>query len=114
MAYLEQTARLDGVFNGLRRNIAEKYGIATTLGYGPRFLHSTGQLHKGGPPTGIFLQITSDHPADIEIPGMPYTFGVVADAQALGDFEALRSLGRDIIRIHLKEGDTESLSRLLI
>ena len=74
---------------------------ATTAGYGPRFLHSTGQLHKGGPATGFFLQLTSDHPADREIPGWPYTFGRLVDAQARGDREALRAQDRPVVHIHL-------------
>jgi glucose-6-phosphate isomerase len=76
-------------------------GCATTAGYGPRFLHSTGQLHKGGPPTGVFLQLTSDHPADREIPGWPYTFGRLIDAQARGDREALQAADRPVVHVHL-------------
>jgi glucose-6-phosphate isomerase/transaldolase/glucose-6-phosphate isomerase len=113
MAYLHETSRLDSGLTELRRKVAEGYGIATTLGYGPRFLHSTGQLHKGGPATGLFLQITSDHEADIEIPGRPYTFGVMAEAQALGDLQALQSLGRDITRVPLSKGGAEDLLELI-
>ena len=76
-------------------------GCATTAGYGPRFLHSTGQLHKGGPPTGVFLQLTSDHPVDRPIPGWPYTFGQLIDAQARGDREALRAHDRPVVHVHL-------------
>ena len=76
-------------------------GCATTAGYGPRFLHSTGQLHKGGPPTGVFLQLTSDHPVDRPIPGWPYTFGRLIDAQARGDREALRAHDRPVVHVHL-------------
>jgi glucose-6-phosphate isomerase len=76
-------------------------GCATTAGYGPRFLHSTGQLHKGGPATGVFLQLTSDHPVDREIPGWPYTFGRLIDAQAHGDREALRAGDRPVVHVHL-------------
>ncbi len=78
---------------------------------GPRFLHSTGQLHKGGPDTGLFLQITVDHEQDVPIPGKPYTFGVVADAQAIGDLEALRSLGKHIIRDSFETGRCGSYIR---
>jgi transaldolase / glucose-6-phosphate isomerase len=74
---------------------------ATTAGYGPRFLHSTGQLHKGGPATGVFLQVTSDHPQDREIPGWPYTFGRLIDAQAHGDREALLAADRPVVHVHL-------------
>jgi hypothetical protein len=71
------------------------------MGYGPRFLHSTGQFHKGGPNTGLFLQLTADDIEDIPIPGAPYTFGIFKRAQALGDLEALRKHGRRVGRIHL-------------
>ena len=74
---------------------------ATTAGYGPRFLHSTGQLHKGGPPTGWFLQLTSEHPVDRPIPDWPYTFGQLIDAQAAGDFGAIESHDLPILRVHL-------------
>jgi len=113
MAYIRQTHGTDNALAELRRKVIERYGIATTIGYGPRFLHSTGQLHKGGPDTGLFLQITCGHEKDIPIPGMPYTFGVVADAQALGDFQALQSLGRDITRIQLSRGDEEDILKLV-
>jgi len=83
----------------------ERHSIATTFGYGPRYLHSTGQLHKGGPDKGLFLQITAGHGNNLPIPGEPYTFDVVADAQALGDLQALSSLGRRVARIHLDDGD---------
>ncbi len=77
------------------------YGIATTVGYGPRFLHSTGQLHKGGPDSGLFLQLTQEHAEDVPIPGKPYTFGVLADAQSRGDYQALNKAGRRTARVHL-------------
>ena len=76
-------------------------GRATTSGFGPRFLHSTGQLHKGGAPIGWFLQLTADHPVDIEIPGRPFSFGQLVDAQALGDFEALEAHHLPVVRVHL-------------
>ena len=92
-------------------------GCATTAGYGPRFLHSTGQLHKGGPPTGVFLQLTSDHPDDRQIPGWPYTFGRLIDAQARGDREALLAHDRPVVHLHLGEdlaGDLEILERAIV
>ena len=79
----------------------EKHRIATTVGYGPRFLHSTGQLHKGGPITGLFLQITTDYQNNIAIPGEEYSFGTLADAQSLGDLQTLESLGRRTARVRL-------------
>jgi hypothetical protein len=80
---------------------------ATTLGYGPRYLHSTGQLHKGGGDNGLFLLITVDDSEDVEVPGRTYTFGVLKRAQALGDLEALRRRGRHVLRLHLS-GDVEA------
>jgi hypothetical protein len=75
--------------------------LATTLGYGPRFLHSTGQFHKGGPNTGLFLQLTSDDAVDLPVPGQPYTFAIFKRSEALGDLEALHKHQRRVIRIHL-------------
>ncbi len=112
MAYLHQTPELDGVLADFRRKVLERHHIATTLGYGPRFLHSTGQLHKGGPDTGLFLQITASHRKDLPIPGKPYTLGVVADAEAQGDLEALQSLGRLVARIHFDRGDGAEIKKL--
>lgn len=113
MAYLQQTAEIDSVMVALRRKVMERYHMATTLGYGPRFLHSTGQLHKGGQNTGLFLQIVASHTHDLPIPGEPYTFGVVADAQALGDLEALQSAGRRVTRVQLAQADAASLKKLI-
>ena len=90
MAFCESTGEVDLALEEFRRAVVERYHVATTLGYGPRFLHSTGQLHKGGPDSGLFLQLTVDHAGDIPIPGDPYTFGVLADAQAVGDLRALK------------------------
>ena len=86
--------------------------VATTAGYGPRFLHSTGQLHKGGPPIGTFLQLTADHPDDRDIPGWPYTFGQLIDAQADGDFAALKSHQLSILRVHLGADPDAGLAAL--
>jgi glucose-6-phosphate isomerase len=89
---------------------------ATTAGYGPRFLHSTGQLHKGGAETGVYLQLTSDHPSDRPIPGWPYSFGRLIDAQARGDRDALRAHDRPVIHVHLGEdlaGDLAILERAI-
>ena len=113
MAYIHQTPEVDRVLADFRRKVVERHHIATTLGYGPRFLHSTGQLPKGGPNTGLFLQITADHETDLLIPGKLYTFGVVADAQAIGDFQTLQSSERRIIRVHFSRGDKNNISRLV-
>jgi len=113
MAYTRQAPELDRACTALRRKAMEKYHIATTAGYGPRLLHSTGQLHKGGPDTGLFLQITMTQPCRIPIPGAPYTFDILADAQALGDLQTLLSLRRRVVRIHLNSGDAAALTRMV-
>ena len=101
MAYVRQTPEVNQALDALRRRVTERHGIATTMGYGPRFLHSTGQLHKGGPGSGLFLQLTTDHPQDVAIPDAQYTFGVLADAQAVGDLQALRAAKRRAVRVAL-------------
>lgn len=102
MAYLERSPAYVDSLAGLRAAIGQRTGLATTLGFGPRFLHSTGQLHKGGPAGGLYVQITRENGADLAIPGEPYTFGVLQRAQALGDLAALRQADRQVLRIHLK------------
>ncbi|MFC2047895.1 glucose-6-phosphate isomerase [Chloroflexota bacterium] len=113
MAYIHQTAEVDKILAELRQKVLERYHIATTMGYGPRYLHSTGQLHKAGPETGLFLQVTTTHKKDLPIPGKPYTFGVLADAQSSGDLQALRLSGRCIAKIHLDLGDVSAISKLV-
>ena len=110
MAYLHQTPEVDQALDALRRKITSKCGIAVTVGYGPRFLHSTGQLHKGGPASGLFLQLTADHNPDLAIPGTNYTFGLVADAQAAGDLEALLASNRRAARVALGPDPTAGYS----
>lgn len=100
-AYLTESGAVEAGLQSLRNLIRDRLGIATTVGYGPRYLHSTGQLHKGGPNTGLFILLTADVAEDTVIPGQPYTFGMLMRAQALGDFEALRKQRRRVIRIHL-------------
>ena len=87
----------------LRTGLVQASGCATTFGYGPRFLHSTGQLHKGGPKTAAFLQITGVHRADLSIPDRPYTFGTLQQAQALGDYQALTGRGRRVLRVRCED-----------
>lgn len=113
MAYVEETPEIDAALDELRREVMRQYGIATTVGYGPRFLHSTGQLHKGGPASALLLQITADHINDLEIPEREYSFGVLADAQAMGDFETLATRGLRVARAHLA-GDAEAGIRGLV
>ncbi len=100
-AFVTPSAEADAAIARIRSLLRDRTHLATTAGYGPRFLHSTGQLHKGGTPTGWFLQLTSDHPVDREIPGWPYTFGQLIDAQAAGDFAAIEAHGLPILRVHL-------------
>jgi hypothetical protein len=87
--------------------------IATTSGYGPRFLHSTGQYHKGGPNTGLFVQFTADHPQDLPLPSRSYTFGTFENAQAQGDFETLLKYERRALHIHLGANPEAGLQAVL-
>ena len=100
-AFIAPTPARDEAIVRIRGLLRHKTRRATTAGYGPRFLHSTGQLHKGGPPIGWFLQFTADHPQDRPIPGWPYTFGQLIDAQATGDFQTLEGHDLPVLRVHL-------------
>jgi hypothetical protein len=111
-AFIAPTAGRDEAMARLRSLLRDRTRNATTAGYGPRFLHSTGQLHKGGPSTGWFLQLTADHPDDRDIPGWPYTFGGLIDAQAAGDHAAIESHGLPILRIHLGADPDAGLAAL--
>jgi glucose-6-phosphate isomerase len=111
-AFVAPTALRDEVFARIRARLRDATGNATTAGYGPRFLHSTGQLHKGGPPTGWFLQFTADHPHDRQIPGWAYTFGQLIDAQADGDHAAIASHDLPIVRVHLGADPDAGLAAL--
>ena len=113
MAYAEETDGVTNAVNMLRQYAMRKHRIATTLGYGPRFLHSTGQLHKGGPNTGLFLQMAADVRTDIPIPGERFGFGTLAAAQAIGDYEALVEAGRRVVRINLGADAEAAVLRLL-
>ena len=112
MAYLHQTPEVDQALDALRRKITSKCRVAVTVGYGPRFLHSTGQLHKGGPGSGLFLQLTMAHNPDPAIPGTNYTFGLVADAQAAGDLEALLASNRRAARVTLGPDPAAGILRM--
>src|SRR5438128_413115 len=103
LAYIAPDEEHDRALNSIRLAIRDKHRVATTVGYGPRYLHSTGQLHKGGPNTGVFLQIVGDDAKDLEIPGERFSFGVLKQAQALGDFQALRNHGRRVLRVQLRD-----------
>ena len=104
MGYVEPSVAFDEAIAELRETIRDRTGTATTFGYGPRFLHSTGQLHKGGPPMGLFLQLVHDGDEDVDIPGAGYSFGTLKNAQATGDLETLRAHGLAAERIRL-QGD---------
>ncbi len=108
-AYLPRNPQTMEALQKLRQAVLEKTGCATTLVFGPRFLHSTGQLHKGGPDRAIFLQITREAAQDLDIPGLGITFGVLERAQALGDLEALLARQRRVIRVHLTQSGVEDL-----
>ena len=110
-AFIAPSAAVDERIAAIRAALA-RTSCATTAGYGPRFLHSTGQLHKGGPATGVFLQLTADHPVDRQIPGWPYTFGRLIDAQARGDREALRAHDRPVVQVHLGDDLADDLAIL--
>jgi glucose-6-phosphate isomerase len=118
-AFLAPARKTDALLQKLRRRLRDRTRLATTLGYGPRFLHSTGQLHKGDRGNGLFIQITADDRGDAAIPDSPgdpgssLSFGLLKAAQARGDFETLRARGRRIIRLHLEKDAAGGLERLL-
>jgi len=114
MAYIEQTCSTDEQLRLLRQKITTRYKIPTTAGYGPRYLHSTGQFHKGGPDSGLFLQIVNTKQEDMGIPGTPYTFGVIAEAQALGDIRALQSARRKVVRIAMPYGLEKFVRNIIV
>jgi transaldolase/glucose-6-phosphate isomerase len=103
LAYIERTPRHEQALTEIRRAIRDHTRAATCVGFGPRFLHSTGQAYKGGPNSGVFCQITCDDRADIPVPGQKYTFGVVKAAQARGDFQVLAERGRRALRVHITD-----------
>jgi hypothetical protein len=111
-AFIAPTPARDEAMGRLRALLRDRTGRATTAGYGPRFLHSTGQLHKGGAPIGWFIQLTADHPVDRKIPGWPYTFGQLIDAQASGDFAAIEAHDLPILRVHLGADPDAGLAAL--
>ena len=112
MAYVNQSPGVDSALTELRRRVMARHKVATTLGYGPRFLHSTGQLHKGGPNSGLFVQLVTDE-TDLDIPGAAVGFGTLSAAQAMGDYQALRSAGRRAVRVDLGTDAESGLLRLL-
>ena len=111
LAYLPKDPPVEARLQAIRARIGAATGAATTLGFGPRFLHSTGQLHKGGPDTGVFLQLTAEPSKDLPIPGWEESFGTLIAAQALGDLASLQKRGRRAMRLHVNDVHA-GLSRL--
>jgi transaldolase/glucose-6-phosphate isomerase len=112
LAYIEMNQEHENSLQALRHAIRDNKRVATCLGFGPRFLHSTGQAYKGGPNSGVFLQITCDDAEDLAVPEQKYTFGVVKAAQARGDFEVLAERGRRALRVHLGSDVKAGLAQL--
>ena len=112
LAYLEMTAAHEATLQAIRRAVRDRYRVATCVGFGPRFLHSTGQAYKGGPNTGVFLQVTCDDAEDLPVPGRSYTFGAVKAAQARGDLLVLVERGRRALRVHLGADVADGLRTL--
>ncbi|MSP21734.1 MAG: glucose-6-phosphate isomerase [Dehalococcoidia bacterium] len=103
LAYLPRTTEIDARLQRVRVALRDRLHVATTIGYGPRYLHSTGQFHKGGPANGAFIEVVGDDPADLAIPGQPFSFGTLKHAQARGDLELLLAGGRPVARATLEE-----------
>src|SRR6185295_11845355 len=112
LPYLDMNGSNVEVAQTIRHNVRRRKRVATCLGFGPRFLHSTGQAYKGGPASGVFLQVTCDDAQDVAVPGQKYTFGVVKAAQARGDFEVLAERGRRALRVHLGQDVAAGLKTL--
>lgn len=112
LAFVQMNEAHERALQEIRHLVRDRRRVATCLGFGPRFLHSTGQAYKGGPPSGVFLQITHDDAQDLPVPGHPYTFGVVKAAQARGDFQVLADRGRRALRVHMGRDVTTGLATL--
>ncbi len=113
LAFVDHKEDNQTILETIRGKVRHRYCVATSLGFGPRYLHSTGQAFKGGPNTGVFLQITHEHLADLPVPGHRYTFGVVETAQAQGDFHVLAERHRRVLRVHLGPDVQRGLAHLL-
>jgi glucose-6-phosphate isomerase len=112
LAYVEMNTENESLLQTLRMAVRDRKHVATCLGFGPRFLHSTGQAYKGGPNSGVFLQVTCDDASDLSVPGQKYTFGVVKSAQARGDFQVLADRKRRALRAHLGSDVKAGLGKL--
>ncbi len=113
LGYVEMKAEHESLLQDLRMTVRDRKRVATCLGFGPRFLHSTGQAYKGGPNSGLFLQVTCDDASDLPVPGQKYTFGVVKAAQARGDFQVLADRQRRALRVHLGSDVKTGLGKLV-
>ena len=112
LAYIPMNRSTESKLTRMRTQIRDRLKVATCVGFGPRFQHSTGQAYKGGPNTGLFLQVTCDDAMDIDVPGHGYTFGLVKEAQARGDFDALANRDRRLLRIHIASNLEKGMDRL--
>ena len=113
VAFVQQTPETDAALATLRTVVMDRFRVATTVAYGPRFLHSTGQLHKGGPDSGLFVQLVAHREDDVPVPGERYTFGTLVDAQALGDLAALQERGRPVARVELGPDASSDIAHLV-
>jgi transaldolase/glucose-6-phosphate isomerase len=111
-AYLEVKPRIREHLQAIRHKIRDRFKLATTVGFGPRFLHSTGQIHKGGPNTGVFLQLVDEPAEDLAVPDTDYTFGDVIAAQAMGDYQVVRQRDRRVLRVQLGKESERTLGIL--
>ena len=112
LAYIEKNPLHDIQLQAIRHRVRDARRVATCVGFGPRYLHSTGQVHKGGPNSGVFLQITCEDSVDLPVPGQRYSFGAVKAAQARGDFSVLADRHRRLVRVHLGVDVTRGLATL--
>ena len=112
LGYVQMNERHESALQSIRHAVRDTRRVATCLGFGPRFLHSTGQAYKGGPNSGVFLQITCDDANDLPVPGQKYTFGIVKAAQARGDFQVLAERNRRALRVHLGTDVNAGLAKL--
>ncbi len=110
LPYFMQTQARDKALQELRQVVRDRFGVATSVGYGPRYLHSTGQLHKGGPKGGLYILLTADTNDKADIPEKPYDFETLQRAQVLGDFKALADKKQPVVRIHLSEDVNAALN----
>jgi transaldolase/glucose-6-phosphate isomerase len=113
LGYVEMNGENERSLQAIRETVLDRTLVATCLGFGPRFLHSTGQAYKGGGNNGVFLQITSDDEIDLPVPGQKYSFGVVKSAQARGDFQVLLDRERRALRVHIGQNVADGLEKIM-